>query len=172
MSGKPWDKAAAAKALDERTNADLSNFDLSSPIDFFKELRWYLQRTTDTGRTRNGVHMLSRRTLDTGDTQINAGPTIFRDPCDTCIRFSSGARLAFGIILRAVDGKTTLLSYRFHLHLLPRSGLGFLRIDLNAPKGEYDPLHQPRSHMHPGFEGIHIPFRLWDRWKCWTVSFT
>jgi len=158
LSGKPWDKAVAAKALDARTNADLSKVDLASPSDFFKELRLYLQRTTDTGRTRNGVHMLSRRTLDNGDTEIDAGPSIFRDPCDRCIRFTSGAQLSFGITLRSVGGKTTLLSYRFHLHLLPRSGLDFLRIDLNAPKEEYDPLHQPRSHMHPGFEGIHIPF--------------
>ncbi len=139
MSTKPWDKAAAAKALDQRTNSDLSTFDLSSPTDFFRELRLYLQRTTDTGRTRNGIHMLSRRTLNNGDTEIDAGPTIFRDPCDRCIRFTSGAQLSFGITLRVVDGKTSLLSYRFHLHLLPgTSGLRFLRIDLNAPKNILD----------------------------------
>jgi hypothetical protein len=50
------------------------------------------------------------------------------------------------------------VSYRFHLHLPPTSGLRFVRIDLNSYKEGHDQLHMPRSHVHPGFEGIHIPF--------------
>jgi hypothetical protein len=103
------------------------------------------------------VRALSART-EKGDTQINAGPTIFREPCETCIQFRSGAQLSFGITLRSDGTRTTLLSYRFYLSLLPASGLRFVRIDLNAPKEDYDPLHMPRSHIHPGAEGIHIPF--------------
>ena len=158
MSVKPWNQAAAAEALEARTAADLLNIELPAPQECFREIRLYLQRTTDTGRIKNGVHVLSSRTLENRDTQINAGPTIFREPCRNCIQFLSGAQLTFGITLRFRDRKTTMLSCRFYLHLLPRSGLRFVRIDLNPPKVKYDSLHVPRSHMHPGFEGVHIPF--------------
>ena len=62
-------------------------------------------------------------------------------------------QLSFGVTLRFDGRRTTLLSYRFHLSLLPASGLRFVRIDLNAAKESYDPLHRPRCHIHPGFEG-------------------
>ena len=104
--------------------------------------------------------MLSRRKLSTGETQINAGPTIFREPCSRCVQFESGAQLSFGITFREneVTGRTEILSYRFHLQLLPASGLRFVRVDLNPLGGANDPLHVPRSHVHPGFERVHIPF--------------
>lgn len=158
MSARRWNRAEAAKALETRTAADLSNIELPIPHECFREIRIYLQRLTDTGRTKNGVHLLSRRVLENGDTLINAGPTIFREPGDGCVQFHSGAELSFGITLRFDGAKTTLLSYRFYLNLLPASGLRFVRIDLNPSNEDYDPLHVPRSHMHPGFEGIHIPF--------------
>ena len=57
------------------------------------------------------------------------------------------------------DGEaSSLLAYRFYLRLPPSSGLPFFRIDLNLSKGNYDPLDQPRSHLHPGFENVHLPF--------------
>jgi hypothetical protein len=155
---RPWNRTGAAKALEARTEADLANMGLPPPQEYFREVRIYLQRMTDAGRTRNGVHVLSRRSLESGDTQINAGPTIFREPCEDCIQFHSGAQLSFGVTLRFDGAQTTLLSYRFYLALLPASGLRFVRIDLNSPKDVYDPLHVPRCHIHPGFEGIHIPF--------------
>jgi len=158
LSVRPWNPAGAARALEVRTAADLGNIELPAPHECLREIRLYLQRMTDTGRTKNGVHQLSSRTLENGDSQINAGPTIFREPCSNCIQFLSGSQLSFGITLRFDCAKTTLLAYRFYLCLLPRSGLRFVRIDLNAPNPNYDPLHVPRSHMHPGFEGVHIPF--------------
>jgi hypothetical protein len=158
LPDRPWNQVAVAKVLEARTEADLANLKLPPPREYFKDIRLYLQRLTDTGHTKNGVHVLSHRSIGGGDTQINAGPTIFRDPCETCIHFHSGAQLAFGITLRFSGTQTTLLAYRFYLSLLPASGLRFVRIDLNAPKETYDPLHVPRSHIHPGFEGIHIPF--------------
>jgi hypothetical protein len=155
---RPWNRVEAAKALEARTEADLANISLPPPHEYFRDIRIYRQRATDGGRTRNGVHVLSRHSLGNGDTQINAGPTIFRDPCENCIQFRSGAQLAFGVTLRFDGAQSTLLAYRFYLSLLPASGLRFVRIDLNAPKETYDPLHMPRCHMHPGFEGIHMPF--------------
>lgn len=158
MSIKAWDRIAAAQMLEERTELHLANIALPPPQLYFRQIRSYLQRITDTDQTTNGAHLLSQRTLDNGDTQIDAGPTIFREPCEDCIQFRSGAKLSFGITLRVNGARTTLLSYRFHLALLPTSGLQFIRIDLNAPKDAYDPLHMPRCHMHPGFENILLPF--------------
>lgn len=158
MSVRPWNSTEAAKVLEARTEADLVKISLPPPHEFFRDVRIYLQRVTDRGRTSNGVHALSQLSLSNGDSQINAGPTIFRDPCENCIRFQSGAQLAFGVTLRYDGARSILLAYRFYLSLLPASGLRFVRIDLNTPKETYDPLHMPRCHMHPGFEGIHIPF--------------
>jgi hypothetical protein len=148
----------AAKALAARTEADLGSLSLPAPHEVFRQIRIYLQRLTDKGRTENGVHVLSRHDDKNGDTQIDAGPTIFREPCENCIKFRSGAQLSFGITLRFDGKRTTILSYRFYLFLLPSSGLRFIRIDLNGADKAHDPLHHPRSHMHPGFEGVHIPF--------------
>jgi len=162
LPAKPWDGVGAAKALEARTEADLASISLPHPHEYFSKIRIYLQRMTDTGRTRNGVRVLSQRSLQNGDTQINAGPTILRKPCESCIQFRSGAQLSFGVTLRFDGRQTTLLSYRFSLSLLPASGLRFVRIDLNAPKEAYDPLHMPRCHIHPGFENIHIPFPVME----------
>jgi hypothetical protein len=156
LSVRRWDRAAAAKDLEARTADDIAKIDLPAPHECFSEIRIYLQRATDNRQTRNGVHVLSQKRED-GDTLINAGPTIFREPCPDCIQFASGAQLKFGITLRFDGVKTTLLAYSFHLQLLSSSGLRFVRIDLNRPSGNADP-HMPRSHVHPGFENIHLPF--------------
>ena len=133
---------------------------LPAPHECFAQIRIYLQRMTDLGRTKNGAQLLKRRTDDNGDSLIDAGPRIVKQdqPCANCIQFQSGAQLAFGITLRSDGAKSSLLAYRFHIQLLPESGLQFVRIDLNSPKEHYDPLDQPRSHIHPGFENIHLPF--------------
>ncbi len=158
MPVRQWNSNEAATLFEARTDEACAKIDLPPPHEHLRELRIYLQRMTDTGRTSNGAHLLSRRGLENGDTQINAGPTIFHEPCTTCIQFRSGAQLSFGITLRVGATSTSLLSYRFHLSLFPASGLRFIRIDLHAHKEGYDPLHMPRSHMHPGFESVHIPF--------------
>lgn len=158
MSGRQWDSAGAAVALDARTASEIDSFALAAPQDCFRDIRIYLQRMTDRDKTTNGAHVLSIRQAENGDSQIDAGPTVFREPCNNCIHFRSGADLSFGITLRYDGDATTLVSYRFHLRLPPSSGLRFVRIDLNSSKKDYDALHMPRSHMHPGFEGIHIPF--------------
>jgi hypothetical protein len=158
LSVKQWDSASAAKALDARTAAEIDGFALAAPNDCLREIRVYLQRMTDLRKTTNGAHVLSIRQAENGDSQIDAGPTVFREPCINCIHFRSGADLSFGVTLRHRGGKTTLVSYRFHVQLLSSSGLRFIRIDLNPHKEVYDALRIPRSHMHPGFEGLHIPF--------------
>ena len=158
MPNKPWDARAAAALFESRTAEDLAKLELSPPEQCFREMRFYLQRMTDKGRTISGTQPLKKYKLSTGETQINAGPTVFRDPCESCVRFRSGAQLSFGVILRLRDGRTKLLAYRFHLELLSTSGLPFVRIELNPSKDDYDPLHMPRSHLHPGYKNVHVPY--------------
>ena len=158
MSGRAWDGAGAAKSLDARVAAELDRIELPPTRQFFSQLRFYLQRMTDRGRLTKGARALSQLETAEGHAQINVGPTIFRASCDDCIIFRSGAQLSFGITLRVDGSYSRLMAYRFHLNLLESSGLRFIRIDLNAPKSDYDPMHMPRSHMHPGFEHVHIPF--------------
>jgi hypothetical protein len=158
LSARLWNQVEAAKAFEARTATDVTSLGLPEPHEIYRQIRIYVQRMRDKERTKNGVRVLSHRDLGNGDTQINAGPTIYREPCETCIQFRSGAQLSFGITLRFDGKQTTLLSYRFYLSLQPASGLRFVRIDLNARNEAYDPLHEPRSHIHPGFEGVHIPF--------------
>jgi len=172
LSGKQWDSASAAKAIDARTVAEIERFGLAAPYDCLREIRVYLQRMTDLGRTTNGAHLLSIRQAENGDSQIDAGPTVFRDPCPSCIHFRSGADLSFGVTLRYDGDTTTLVSYRFHLHLPPTSGLRFVRIDLNSYKEGYDPLHMPRSHVHPDLRESTFRFHPCARWKSWTGSST
>ena len=157
-----WDYAAAARASEQRWTSLIETVSLPSPNVLVRQVRTYLQRMTDTGRVIRGPrsisHLVSVFQEDEGYVQINVGPTIFKEPCEDCIRFRSGAQLSFGLTVRQDNLGVRLISYRFYLDLLNTSGLRFVRIDLNPPKSEYDPLHIPRSHIHTGFEGIHLPF--------------
>lgn len=157
MLGRVRDANAAAVLFERRTDSNLDVLNLPAPHACFREIRFYLQRMTDTGRTTNGTRALSQRVVDTGEMQITAGPSIFREPSENCVEFRSRAKLAFGVTLRVENARTRLLSYRFHLQLLPTSGIRFVRIDLN-PVGHNDPLQVPRSHIHPGFPQIHLPY--------------
>jgi hypothetical protein len=169
LSGR-WDAVAAARSLDDRVADDLDRVELPPAPHFTGQLRFYLQRMTDCGKLLRGARSISQRETAEGYTQIDVGPTIYRATGDDCLILKSGARMSLGITLRIDGSSSRLLAYRFHLELLPSSGLRFVRIDLNAPKSEYDPMHIPRSHIHPGFENVHVPFPAMHPWQCWTGS--
>lgn len=158
MFGSQWDSLHGANALETRTATDLEAITFTSPDQCFRAIRLYLQRMKDTGRTSSGVHVLQRGKVEDDGVVITAGPSMFREPCGDCVQFSCGAQLSFGITLRLDLTVVRLSSYRFHLSLPKTSGLRFFRIDLNPPKTTYNSLHSPRSHMHPGFENVHVPF--------------
>ncbi|MCC6394599.1 MAG: hypothetical protein IT167_28645 [Bryobacterales bacterium] len=157
MSGRLWDEAAAARSYEAKAAGDLESMDLPSPHECFKQIRTYLQRMCDTRRTKTGVRVLSQRTLENGDMQINAGPSIYRHPREGCVEFQSGAFLKFGATLRFHGVGSKLIVHSFHLQLEPTSRMEFVRIDLNDKEAS-NPLHVPRSHLHPGFQHVHIPF--------------
>lgn len=152
-----WDPHAAAHAHDRKVETDIAGMDVPAPNIYWRQIRAYLQRKTDRGQIRSGVRALVQ--LDRApDMQITAGPAIYKSPCDACIQFHSGAQLSFGLTLRRDGNRSRLLAYRFHLALPGYSGLSFIRIDLNFLTDGCDPLQIPRSHFHPGFENIHLPF--------------
>lgn len=73
--------------------------------------------------------------------------------------FDSGARLSFGLTLREVDGRSEVVSFRYHYVLPDGQSPQYLRFDLNkAPHA--DPLAEPRCHLHPGIDDVRIPFSL------------
>jgi hypothetical protein len=152
-----WDSGAAAKSFDEKLAASLEAIQLPPAHEYFRRLQSYLQRRTDERKIKGFAHLLTH-TIDENDLmEVFAGPTIYR-PGRPCLEFSSGAKLSFAFTLRRQGEGSRLVSYRFDLRLPEKSGLKFMRIDLNGPNRGNDPLHVPRSHLHPGFPHIHIPF--------------
>jgi hypothetical protein len=154
---KGWDANEAAKLFDQKAAEYLDNLIIPSPTDFLRQLKSYLQRMMDKDWITEGVQHVKQKRAENGDILISAGPQIHKVD-EPSIRFFSGAQLSFGITLRDEIARSRLISYCFHLQLPLGSKLEFFRIDLNPPKDKYDPLDQPRSHMHPGFRGIHVPF--------------
>ena len=162
MSNSSWNPDASVSDLEDHTTAKIAGIRLPSPEQFVRDLRAYLQIKIDRGRRlKSGVelvHLYRPPKEDVDCQQIDAGPGHL-NPSSTdpwmCLR--SGAKLALGITLRRRTTDSELLAYRFHLEVPHSRVLTYVRIDLNKPKDGYDPLHQPRSHMHPGAE-IHLPF--------------
>ena len=153
------DPNAIALAFEAKAEAYLRGLALPKPDAYYREIRNYLQRERDKGRIKTGHQSVRILKQQDGSTLINVGPSIYKNPCQECIQFQSTAELSLGITLSTQGSDTELLSYRFHLQLPERSGLSFVRIDLNGPpKAGHDHLQVPRSHVHPGFEEAHIPF--------------
>ena len=148
------DALAAARELDARVERDIAEMNLPAPKACFQEIRAYLQRMTDQRRI---THPRIKDRAEGSNSVILVGPSNQKGPDGSALEFSSGAQLSFGIKLRHEQGLTRLLAYRFHL-LLPAGGVKFMRIDLNQVTKGNDALQVPRSHIHVGFEHVHIPF--------------
>jgi hypothetical protein len=164
LSSRKWDRSLAARELDDHTSEKLQELRLPAPSLFLKELRAYLQALTDSRELRKGGVNLPRLNPSPVDfpgcQQIDAGPRLFKSASpEPAIELSSGAKVSLGVTLRPMDTRgSQLVAYRFHLELPHPGIIQYLGIDLNAPKGTYDPLHQPRSHMHPGDHRVHVPY--------------
>lgn len=153
MLGRERDAAEAAKALDQRTEDDITRLGLPNARRCYSEVRYYLQRRKDKRRIKTLPKIDQYR--EDGDLVIDVGPRTEREPGG--IEFESGAHLTFGITLRDDSTGAKLVGYRYRLDLPNTSGLRFIRIDLNREPHE-NPLEVPRSHIHPGFENVHLPF--------------
>ena len=174
MSGKPWDKAVAAKALDARTNADLSKVDLASPSDFFKELRLYLQRTTDTGR--DGPETVF--TCSRAEHWITATRRSMRAPPSFAIHAIDVSDSPRARSFHSESPYAPWVARRRFCHIA--FTFTCFRAAVSIFCGSISTLRRKSMILSTNLDRICIlvlkaftsRFRLWGRWKCWIVSFT
>ena len=153
------DAQRLAHLLEGEIEKRLATITLPRPVSLFIGLRAYLSKRADEIDAANdvsaGLKMLPPSGI--GDVLMNYGPTIDKGETEDHFHFDSGARLCFGITIRARSHREyDLIAYRFHYHLPDAQNTLFLRFDLNPNRHE-NPLSEPRCHLHPGLEPIRIP---------------
>lgn len=151
-----------AVALDDKTHKEIAERLFPSPRAVFSEIRAYLFRRSEEMKTRNNPYRLLKLLPDAnGVASIELGPTIDKGPTSEHFCFDSGARLSFGLTLRARDRGSQLVSFRYHYQPPASRSPEYFRFDLNESPHQ-DPLLEPRCHLHPGLEGVRIPVSLHD----------
>lgn len=148
----------AAKALDSNLSANLRTTKLESAKRLFFRVRSYLCEQCDNTALRQDVYSkIKFQPPDkTGMALITLGPGIDKGPASDHLYFESGSRLSFSIAIREEAGSSELVSYRFHYVFSGDHSPAFLRFDLNG-EAHPEPLHEPRSHLHPGMEDVRTP---------------
>lgn len=151
-----------AARLDEKLQADVNQVSLPAARNVFIRVRAYLFERSQDMQTRNDVDSKLKKALNRdGSVSISLGPSIDKGPTPDHFHFDSGARLSFGITLREARSGSSLVAYRFHLHLPADRLPEFLRFDLN-PEAHDAPLGEPRCHLHPGLEQPRLPVPALD----------
>jgi hypothetical protein len=164
IEGQTRDRALAVEG---RIDAAVRNLIHPAPGALFRGLRTYLQQRADRGRSQN-VHGKIQLLEKSDVAAITLGPSIDKGETDKHFLFASGARLSFGLNLKAEEAGSRLIAYRYHLHLRPNTHFEFLRFDLNQEQ-HMDPLREPRCHIHLGTANVRVasvvldPFELLDR---------
>jgi hypothetical protein len=109
--------------------------------------------------TANNVVKLVEISKDKDFVGIILGPQIDKGPSEQYYRFDSGARLSFGIMLKASRRESRLVAYRFHYVFKEGHSPEYIRFDLN-PDGQRPPLEEARCHIHPGLDKTRLPARV------------
>jgi hypothetical protein len=148
-----------AAALDSNTHAALTALRLEPPRELFTQIRGYLFRRSQEMKTENNAYKLLSYRPSKGLAEIELGPMIDKVLTPEHFHFDSGARLSFGLTLREVDGRSEVVSFRYHYVLPDGHSPQYLRFDLlDVPHP--DPLAEPRCHLHPGIDDVRIPFSV------------
>jgi hypothetical protein len=148
-----------AETLDAMTDRELAELRLDPPHKVLSQIRAYLLRRSEKIKTRNNPIQLLRFYSEADFAQIDLGPSIDKGSTPLHFHFDSGARLSFGLTLREVDGRSQIVSFRYHYAYPDGQSPQYLRFDLNqAP--HTDPLTEPRCHFHPGIDDVRIPFSV------------
>ena len=137
----------------------LNDFRMSQPKHVLTEIRAYLLAQKDAGHPGNRVEADLKLKISDGRALITLGPTIDRGPDPTHFYFNSGARLSFGITIKAEGSDTRLLSYRFDYRNDQSIRLPVVRFELRESPHDA-PLLEPRAHFHPGIETVRLPMQL------------
>lgn len=146
------DLVRLARDREAATEGVVNGMLLESPDSVRRQLRAYLSRQVDLGRIKRtnekAPHLL---TLEEGQNQL-ACPEV---------RFSSGARLTFDILVKETQRGWLVRQFRFHINLPRTRSIKMLRIHLNAGTSR-DPLTIPRCHLHVDKSHAHVPFPIMD----------
>lgn len=148
-----------AAGLDSNTHDALTALRLEPPRELFTHIRGYLFRRCQEMKTENNAYKLLSYRPSNDLAEIELGPMIDKGPTPDHFRFDSGARLSFGLILREVDGRSEVVSFRYHYVFPDGQSPQYLRFDLNKAPHD-DPLAEPRCHLHPGIDDVRIPFSV------------
>jgi hypothetical protein len=148
-----------AAALDCNTHDALTALRLEPPRELFTQIRGYLFRRSQEMKTENNAYKLLSYRPSNDLAEIELAPMIDKSTTPDHFRFDSGARLSFGLILREVDGRSEVVSFRYHYVFPHGQSPHYLRFDLNKAPHD-DPLAEPRCHLHPGIDDVRIPFSV------------
>lgn len=145
-----------AKRLDGELERLVESIVLPSSRDAIAQVRTYLLRQDAEAGNRNNVHGIFKTITSQDVVYMTVGPSFDKGPTESHFYLESGARLSFGITLRARDRRCSLVSYRFQLNLPEAHSPSFYRFDLND-KAHEAPLFEPRCHFHPGLDDVRLP---------------
>lgn len=155
-----WDKVVEANAYEREIDAQIQALKLPLANQLKRLLEAQVKGfanhyvVQDRGQSKLTRDEHGNAILDWGHSMDPAAPP-------DAIRFRSGATLGFIISLREMADSSRLLSASFNLLLPSKVGLEFLRIHIEG-KTPGDSVVKSRSHMHPGFQHVHVPFPVMD----------
>lgn len=158
-----------AVQLENKLRDHVDEVALESPTNVFTKLRAYLIKQSDEMHVNNDVSAaLKMYREQENNVLISLGPSFDKGPTSEHFYFDSGARLSFGVTLQQSASRSSLVAFRFHLHLPTGRSPEYLRFDLN-PQAHADPLSEPRCHLHLGLDKVRLPlpvlgpFEILDR---------
>jgi len=154
-----WDKHKAAIKLEEWIKTHLDEQIL--PLKYIMHLQEYLRRLDDD-RLLDGKRPNLRESENaSGDLVIVQGPPILKSDSQDQLRFRNRSQLCFSLTLRPTTKSCFLKAATFDLHLPTTSGIRFMKVHIDG-EASRDPFTKPRSHLHPGFQHVHVPFPVMD----------
>ena len=158
-----WNRLVRATDFEAGVNTQLDSLSLPSPRQYQRLLDLYLQDLVNC-RILAGKRSRLRTHSDQFDNFVIDQGHWLGEPEEApveSLHFTDGAKLGFIITLRETPAGSRLVEATFNLALPPKAGLKFLSIHIEAETSK-DPLGKSRSHCHPGFQSIHLPFPIME----------
>lgn len=156
-----WNKDHQARAFEEELTAQLESLLLPNPNHFKRLLEQQIQELRNQRLIVSKQQSIEKISDEHNNVDLNLGHSMDEIAPPSALRFDTGATLGFIVTLRETQQGANLLSASFNLLLPAGVGLQFIRIHLEG-KIPSDPISKSRSHIHPGFQNVHVPFPVMD----------
>ncbi len=158
-----WNRLERATDFEAGVNTQLDSLSLPTPNQYTRLLDLYLQdlvscRILVGKRSRLRTHSDQSNNFVIDQGHWHGEPD--EAPIES-LHFTDGAKLGFIITLRGTPAGSRLVEAAFNLALPATAGLKFFRIHVEAETPN-DHLQKSRSHCHPGFQSIHLPFPVME----------